>query len=123
VHISAKLPERPITFEFDPDLITSAITNLIHNAVDASPAGSEVSVEVEDHRAETLIRVSDMGSGIPQEHLENIFNPFFTTKADGTGLGLAIVSKILDEHNGKITVQSKAGDRTTFELLLPHEET
>jgi two-component system, NtrC family, sensor histidine kinase HydH len=123
VHISAKLPERPITFEFDPDLITSAITNLIHNAVDASPTGSEVSVEVEDHRAETLIRVSDMGSGIPPEHLENIFNPFFTTKADGTGLGLAIVSKILDEHNGKITVQSKAGDRTTFELLLPHEET
>jgi two-component system sensor histidine kinase HydH len=122
VNVSAWLPQEPVTLSFDPDLITSAITNLIQNAVDASPPGAEVSVHVEDRGMEILIRVSDQGSGIAQEHMENIFNPFFTTKSDGTGLGLAIVSKIVDEHNGKITVQSKPEGGTTFELLLSREE-
>ena len=52
------------------------------------------------------IAVIDRGSGIKKEHIDNIFNPFFTTKPDGVGLGLAIVSKIIDEHNGKITVRA-----------------
>lgn len=122
VRISANVPQALVTFWFDPDLITSAITNLIQNAVDASSAGSEVIVDLKDQEPESLIRVSDAGSGIAQEHLESIFNPFFTTKPEGTGLGLAIVSKIIAEHNGKITVQSKAGKGTTFEVSLPHEE-
>jgi signal transduction histidine kinase len=68
------------------------------------------------------LSVSDQGTGIASEHLESIFNPFFTTRTDGTGLGLAIVTKIVDEHNGKITVQSKPGSGTTFELVLPAQE-
>lgn len=122
VRVSAELPGQPVTFSFDPDLIASAVTNLIQNAVDASPVGSEVSVEVENQGSESLIRVSDAGTGIAQEHLESIFNPFFTTKSDGTGLGLAIVSKIIDEHNGKISVQSNAGGGARFEVSLPRGE-
>jgi signal transduction histidine kinase len=66
-----------------------------------------------------MIFVSDHGEGIQAQHLENIFNPFFTTKPQGTGLGLAIVSKIIDEHEGHINVFSEAGVGTTFEITLP----
>ena len=61
----------------------------------------------------------DRGSGIDPKHLETIFNPFFTTKPDGVGLGLAIVSKIVDEHGGKITVESEPGKGSVFRVLLP----
>ena len=68
------------------------------------------------------IRVADSGSGIDAEHLESIFNPFFTTKPQGVGLGLALVSKIVDEHDGKISVRSQKGAGTTFEISLPKEQ-
>ena len=58
--------------------------------------------------------ISDTGSGICKEHLENIFNPFFTTKDSGTGLGLAICKSIIERHNGEITVESREGIGTTF---------
>ena len=65
------------------------------------------------------IAVHDVGSGIVAGQLENIFNPFFTTKRDGVGLGLAIVSKIVDEHGGRITVESEVGQGTVFRVYLP----
>jgi len=69
------------------------------------------------------IGIIDRGSGIEPEHLENIFNPFFTTKATGVGLGLAIVSKIVDEHGGKVSVDSRPGVGSTFRVFLPFRET
>jgi two-component system sensor histidine kinase HydH len=63
--------------------------------------------------------VDDQGEGISPQNLENIFNPFFTTKSNGVGLGLAIVSKIIDEHQGKITTTSIVGKGTTFRIVLP----
>ena len=66
--------------------------------------------------------MADHGSGIDPEHLESIFNPFFTTKPQGVGLGLALVSKIVDEHGGKISVQSQKGTGTAFEISLPKEQ-
>ncbi len=66
-----------------------------------------------------MIFVSDQGEGIQPQHLENIFNPFFTTKPQGVGLGLAIVAKIVDEHQGRINVFSEAGAGTRFEVALP----
>jgi signal transduction histidine kinase len=62
------------------------------------------------------------GEGIPPQHLESIFNPFFTTKPEGVGLGLALVSKIADEHHGRIRVYSQPGVGTTFEMTLPKEQ-
>ena len=72
---------------------------------------------VRDHLVE--ISILDRGAGIPKEHVENIFNPFFTTKPDGVGLGLAIVSKIVDEHGGSIRVESEPGHGSAFRLFLP----
>jgi signal transduction histidine kinase len=122
VRLEAALPDYPVVFRFDPDLLSIALTNLVHNAIEASSTGGAVRVAVEARSTAIHLTVSDQGSGIVAEHLENIFNPFFTTRTDGTGLGLAIVTKIVDEHNGKITVQSKPGSGTTFELVLPAQE-
>ena len=67
------------------------------------------------------ISVIDRGAGIDAQHLDGIFNPFFTTKPQGVGLGLAIVSKIVDEHGGKIAVESDPGKGSVFRVLLPME--
>jgi two-component system, NtrC family, sensor histidine kinase HydH len=122
VRIDTKLPQTRLEFCFDPELLQLALTNLLHNAIDASPAGASVRMGVERQPGEVLVSISDNGSGIPPDQLESIFNPFFTTKAEGTGLGLAIVSKIVDEHRGKLTVNSDLTKGTTFSLLLPDGE-
>ena len=64
----------------------------------------------------------DRGTGIDPKQKESIFNPFFTTKPDGVGLGLAIVSKIVDEHGGKIIVESTPGEGSIFRVWLPNAE-
>jgi signal transduction histidine kinase len=63
--------------------------------------------------------VIDRGVGIEPQNLSTIFNPFFTTKPEGVGLGLAIVSKIVDQHGGKIAVESEPGKGSVFRVLLP----
>jgi signal transduction histidine kinase len=102
------------------------ITNLLSNAAQASSPGAVVTVKTRlAETAEGLkaeIAVIDRGSGIDPKHLENIFNPFFTTKAEGVGLGLAIVSKIVDEHGGQITVESTLGEGSVFRVYLPVAE-
>jgi signal transduction histidine kinase len=65
------------------------------------------------------VAVIDRGSGIDPKHVNTIFNPFFTTKPQGVGLGLAIVAKIVDEHGGKIAVESEPGKGSVFRVLLP----
>ena len=107
---------------FDPDLYELALTNLVQNAIDASSAGSTVFVTVRPSEDDVVISIKDSGTGIPKDQMENIFNPFFTTKAQGTGLGLAIVAKIVDEHGGSISVQSTPGEGTTFQLNLPQQK-
>jgi two-component system NtrC family sensor kinase len=63
--------------------------------------------------------IADNGAGIPAEHLEKIFEPFFTTKARGTGLGLAITRQIVEQHHGKIEIESEVGKGTTVTVKLP----
>jgi signal transduction histidine kinase len=106
-------------FVFDPVTLSIALSNLVQNAVQASPAGTTVRVNAKKSGEEVEITVEDEGEGISPQNLENIFNPFFTTKAEGVGLGLAIVSKIIDEHHGKITAASTAGQGTVFRITLP----
>jgi signal transduction histidine kinase len=78
-----------------------------------------VTVKTRDAGGNIELSVIDRGCGIAKEHLENIFNPFFTTKSEGVGLGLAIVSKIIDEHGGTISVESEPGHGSTFRVFLP----
>jgi signal transduction histidine kinase len=122
VAISIELHPESLSFTFDPALLRIALANLVQNAIQASAAGSGVEMRAEERGDSVLIFVSDHGEGIQPQHLENIFNPFFTTKSGGTGLGLAIVSRIVDEHHGRVTVFSQPGAGTTFELTLPKQQ-
>ncbi|MFL6414499.1 MAG: sensor histidine kinase [Bryobacteraceae bacterium] len=114
--------EADLQFTFDPDTMRVALSNLVQNAIQASQPEQVVRMGANATRERVEIRVTDQGSGIDPEHLESIFNPFFTTKPQGVGLGLALVSKIVDEHGGKISVLSKKGTGTTFEISLPKEQ-
>jgi two-component system, NtrC family, sensor histidine kinase HydH len=122
IAISVRMNDGPFRFVFDPDLLKSAISNLVQNAIEASAPGLGVEIRADSRDENVMIFVSDHGEGIQPQHLESIFNPFFTTKPHGTGLGLAIVSKIIDEHQGRINVFSEAGAGTTFEVTLPKGE-
>jgi len=104
---------------FDAELIERVLSNLITNAAQASPPGGVVTVKTRLAEDMVEIAVIDRGTGIDSKNLESIFNPFFTTKSDGVGLGLAICSKIVDEHGGKITVESTPGEGSVFRVYLP----
>jgi two-component system sensor histidine kinase HydH len=107
----------------DPALMEHVVSNLLANARQASPTGAAITVKTQlaktDSGPAAEISVIDRGSGIDPQHLEAIFNPFFTTKPDGVGLGLAIVSKIVDEHGGRITVETVPGEGSVFLVYLP----
>ncbi len=111
-------PEIP-PIEIDGEWMERVIYNLLLNAAQATSPGGTVTVKTRLIENQVEISVIDRGSGIKKEHLENIFNPFFTTKSDGVGMGLAIVSKIVDEHNGTISIESEPGNGSIFRLYLP----
>jgi len=112
-------PRNPVVM-IDPDEMRQAIRNLIGNAVEVMPQGGtlRVSTEVVEERW-VCVRVADTGPGIPPDIVEKIFAPFFTTKARGTGLGLAVVRKVVDRHQGKVSVETLAGKGTAFKVYLP----
>ncbi|MBN1483558.1 MAG: response regulator [Chloroflexia bacterium] len=105
-----------------PEEISEVLLNLLLNARDAMPEGGHLTVRALSSESPGLveIRVSDTGSGIPSEIQERMFEPFFTTKGDrGTGLGLAVCDRIVQEHSGRILVDSMPGRGTTFTVQLP----
>ena len=115
----------------DEGLITQLLLNLIRNAVEAVAeegmvritsrivAAYSMTQKGEGRSRMVALDVSDNGPGIPPEVLDNLFTPFFTTKARGTGLGLAICQKIVAEHRGMLKVESDLGRGTTFTVMLP----
>jgi signal transduction histidine kinase len=113
-------PEIP-PFPFDAELLERVFYNLVLNAVQATEPGGAVTVKTRAAGGTVEIAVIDRGAGIDGKQRDSIFNPFFTTKPQGVGLGLAIVSKIVDEHGGKITVESEPGKGSVFHVLLPVE--
>jgi signal transduction histidine kinase len=119
VTVVKRIEGGPLEFAFDSDLLKIALTNLVQNAIQASARGQEVEVRAIARDHNVMVLVSDHGEGIQPQHLESIFNPFFTTKPQGVGLGLPIVSKIVDEHQGRLQVFSEPGKGTTFEMTLP----
>jgi signal transduction histidine kinase len=106
----------------DPALMRRVLSNLITNAVQAMPQGGELTIEASKNRGAVSISVQDTGEGIAKENLENIFNPFFTTKAKGQGLGLAVCRRILEAQGGKITLKSEVGRGSTFTVEIPTSE-
>lgn len=131
VQITSALPRAPVIVEGDPDLLHRALFNLLLNAIQASPRGGTISVEAAELsprqtpidgapflRGGVAIRISDQGSGIPDELRARMFDPFVSTKRGGTGLGLAVVQRAITAHRGHVLVDSTpSGSR--FTVLLP----
>jgi len=138
--LDGKLISLRRAFQAAPDAVTGdnhqleqVFVNLFMNAVDATGTNGSLTVETEFISAAAAglaqpglvgyphvrITVADTGSGITPENLSHLFQPFFTTKNNGTGLGLPISRRIVEEHQGQITVESQPNQGTTFHVLLP----
>ena len=104
----------------DPIQLQQVFLNLLFNAIEAMPNGGELGIKsIHDKNANTTtIEISDTGQGIDKDTIDDVFKPFFTTKSKGTGLGLAITRRIVEEHDGVISVTSDPGKETVFKILL-----
>ena len=115
---------------WDRDRIERSIDNLVSNAVKFSPRGGRIGVTVREERSadlrEAVVRVSDQGLGIPEDERETIFDRFRrgsnVTDVPGSGVGLWSVRRIVDQHGGSLTVESRIGDGSTFTMRLPITE-
>lgn len=105
--------------EADPLQLKQVFLNIILNAVQAMPEGGELKIATDNNDNGIEVKISDTGTGIPEEGQQKIFQPFYTTKKDGTGLGLSISYGIIKEHGGEIFVESRAGMGATFRIFLP----
>ncbi len=103
----------------DAGMLKQAFLNLILNAIQAMPQGGTLAVESALIDRTIVVKVSDTGTGIPEENRKKLFSPFFTTKKNGTGLGLAITYRIIENHRGSIDVASDPGKGTTFTVRIP----
>jgi two-component system sensor histidine kinase PilS (NtrC family) len=108
-----------IEMNADPQKLRQVFWNLGINAIEAMPQGGELVVSTRNTDTAVEISFEDSGVGIDKQNMEKVFYPFFTTKDNGTGLGLAIAYRIIEEHAGKINVESNPGIGTTFEVILP----
>jgi signal transduction histidine kinase len=102
-----------------PDQLTQVLLNLIINAVEAMPHGGTLTIAAAAQAGWLAIEVRDTGPGLSSDEIAKIFEPFYTTKSNGTGLGLAVSYGIIQQHGGRIDVNSMAGVGTTFTVRLP----
>ncbi|WP_052723894.1 ATP-binding protein [Paenibacillus wulumuqiensis] len=100
--------------------IKQLILNLARNGMEAMEDKGELTIETEATAHEVIMRIRDTGPGIPQEKLDKLFEPFYTTKAKGTGLGLSLCLSIVERHQGRIVVDSVEGEGTTFSVIFSH---
>jgi len=129
-----ELREGDLTFDFkadNPEIeadevhLTNIIFNLLDNANKYSPEKPQISIQTEETPEGIAIKVTDKGIGMTKESIKNIFEKFYRVPTGnlhdvkGFGLGLSYVKKIVEEHKGKIRVQSKLGEGSTFEIILP----
>lgn len=114
----------PIAVEGSEDQLKQAFLNVIINSLEAMPNGgrlivSVVSPEAAGSAATATVRIEDSGEGIPPERMGRLFDPFFSTRAHGTGLGLTIAHRVIQDHGGRIRVESTPGKGTTLTVELP----
>ncbi|SFQ98213.1 ATP-binding protein [Desulfoscipio geothermicus] len=123
VELVKEIDAGPLFIMGNVDLLKQAIINLVNNAIQATGPGRKVKVMAKPkENGGVLLAVEDNGAGMDEKVLSRIFDPFFTTRDEGTGLGLAITSKIVNDHNGSITVDSTPGKGTTFYIGFPAVE-
>ncbi|MBN1161546.1 MAG: GHKL domain-containing protein [Dehalococcoidales bacterium] len=123
VNVNVNLNGKPKWIKTDPEQMGRVFSNLISNAVQAmNGKAGEVNISTETDEDYVAVIFQDTGCGIPEENLEKIFEPLFTTKPKGIGLGLAISKRLVEQNGGKIDVASQEGKGTTFTVKLPIEQ-
>jgi signal transduction histidine kinase len=125
VKIIAECPDGLPAVAVDPDEMRNVFVNLINNAFSAMPGGGTLRIRCRydrDIASKEVVAVEfiDTGVGIPESQLDKVFDPFFTTRleGEGTGLGLSISYMIVQNHGGRIEVESKVGEGSTFRVYL-----
>lgn len=107
-----------IMLNADKGLMQQAFLNLLKNSLEASEKG-RIGIRAWQKKGKVLVRIDDPGRGIPEEDMELIFEPFFSTKKKGMGVGLYLTKKIIEAHEGEIAVKSQTGQGTTFFIQIP----
>jgi signal transduction histidine kinase len=103
----------------DAEQIGRVLQNLVLNALDAMPAGGNLTIRTRRTGAAVRIDVADTGEGLTAEERERLFTPYYTTRPHGTGLGLAIVQSVVADHDGRVWVDSAPGRGSTFHIEVP----
>jgi PAS domain S-box-containing protein len=121
IRVQMRFDDRIPLVPFDAAMLQQAFLNLYLNAIDAMAEGGTLTIhtQFEAGKNRAVVEIADSGSGIGEEALPHIFNPFFTTKKYGTGLGLSQVKKIIDQHQGSIEILSRKGEGTRVIITLP----
>jgi signal transduction histidine kinase len=120
LHLLAEFHTQPLVGRYNKHLMKVALAHLLRNAVEATRPGGTIYVRTGREQDFALLVIRDTGRGMPQEVVEKVFVPFYTTKLGGTGLGMVFVRQIVDEHRGTITLESKVGQGTTVTIRLPY---
>lgn len=121
ISIKADVPEATADIMIDPQLLKSALLNILINAMEASDRESTIDIRYEESNGQTTVKVSDEGEGISRDDIERVFDPYFSTKSTGTGLGLSLTRTIIEKHGGAISLDSKVGQGTTVTVTIPLE--
>ena len=125
IAVTLAVPEGPLTVSADSLRIEQVFTNLLGNALKFTPRGGRIDVAAAARDAEILITVADSGVGIPPEHLDRVFDRFYRvpmpagSAVEGTGLGLSICKAVVEEHGGRIWVESQVGKGSRFFVTIP----
>ena len=106
----------------DADLLLQVLLNIIQNSIRVTDAGGEIIMKVYAQNESVVLEISDTGQGMSEEVQGEMFDPFFSTRKDGTGLGLAISHQIVEQHRGRIEVESNVGQGTIMQVILPGGE-
>lgn len=114
--IKVKISKKDIQIDCDPVKLDAVFINLIVNSIQAMPEGGTIEIKIEERDSLAILEFIDSGPGIPDENLEKVFEPLFTTKQKGTGLGLASCKNIIEQHQGEISIHNNP---TTFTIVLP----
>lgn len=119
ITVRLSLSNKPLVCKIDADALKQTILNLFINAQQAMSEGGELMVSTAEEKPNAVIRVSDTGSGIAPDKLERIFDVYYSSRARGSGLGLPTTKKIIQAHEGTITVDSELGKGTLFTIRIP----
>lgn len=119
IEFSLKLTEEPIIIKCNFNHLHQAILNILINSVQSIKTSGSITIETKKEKDSVIIDIKDTGCGIPQEIIEKVKDPFFTTKEKGTGLGLHLTTKIVNKYGGTFDIKSKVGEGSEFIIKLP----